>query len=136
MPPKSEPRGASNSYRDGKGGAVGAVVAIIDPHYLNGHRGRPPIGIERMLRIYLLQQWYGLADELLEETIYDSQAMRGFTGIDLSVESVPDATTLLKFRHLLEAHKLIKAILDTVNGHLCKHKFILREGTIVDRYGC
>jgi len=108
------------------------LVALIEPHYPKGERGRPPIGIERMLRIYFLQQWYGLADELLEETIYDSQAMRGFTGIDLSVESVPDATTLLNFRHLLEAHKLTKAILDTVNGHLCEHKLILREGTIVD----
>jgi transposase, IS5 family len=108
------------------------IEKLIEPHYPRGERGRPPIGIERMLRIYFLQQWYGLADELLEETIYDSQAMRGFTGIDLSVESVPDATTLLKFRHLLEAHKLTRAILDTVNGHLCEHKLILREGTIVD----
>jgi len=108
------------------------LVKLIEPYYPKGERGRPPIGIERMLRIYFLQQWYGLADELLEETIYDSQAMRGFTGIDLSVESVPDATTLLKFRHLLEAYKLTRAILDTVNGHLCEHKLILREGTIVD----
>jgi len=79
------------------------LVGRIAPHYPKGERGRPPIGIEPMLRIYFLQQWYGLADELLEETIYDSQAMRAFIGIDLSVESVPDATTLLKFRHLLEA---------------------------------
>jgi IS5 family transposase len=108
------------------------LVTLIEPHYPKGERGRPPIGIERMLRIYFLQQWYGLADELLEETIYDSQAMRGFTGIDLSVESVPDATTLLKFRHLLEAHNLTGRILDQVNGHLSERKLSLREGTIVD----
>ena len=108
------------------------LVALIEPHYPKGERGRPPMGIERMLRIYFLQQWYGLADELLEETIYDSQAMRGFTGIDLSVESVPDATTLLKFRHLLEAHRLTVRILEEVNAHLSERRLLLREGTIVD----
>ena len=69
------------------------LVAIIQPHYPTGKRGRPPAGIERMLRIYFWQQWYGLADEAREDTVYDSQAMRGFTGIDLGVESVPEATT-------------------------------------------
>ena len=69
------------------------LVEAIKPHYPTGERGRPPIGLERMLRIYFLQQWYGLADEALEDTIYDSQAMRTFAGIDLSVEPVPDATT-------------------------------------------
>ncbi len=108
------------------------LVALIEPHYPKGVRGRPPMGIERMLRIYFLQQWYGLADELLEETIYDSQAMRGFTGVDLSVESVPDATTLLKFRHLLETHNLTVRILEEVNAHLSEGRLLLREGTIVD----
>ena len=93
-------------------------MAVIAPHYPQGERGRPPIGIERMLRIYFLQQWYGLADEALEDTIYDSQAMRPFAGIDLSVESVPDATTLLKFRHLLEEHKLTKRIFAEVGALL------------------
>ena len=68
------------------------LVELIEPHYPTGQRGRPPIGIERMLRIYFLQQWYALADEALEDAIYDSQAMRTFAGIDLSVEAVPDAT--------------------------------------------
>ena len=108
------------------------LVALIEPHYPKGVRGRPPMGIERMLRIYFLQQWYGLADELLEETIYDSQAMRSFTGVDLSVESVPDATTLLKFRHLLETHKLTVRFLEEVNAHLSERRLLLREGTIVD----
>lgn len=71
-----------------------------------GKRGRPPIGLERMLRIYFLQQWYGLSDEALEDALYDSMAMRAFAGIDLAVEAVPDATTLLKFRHLLVEHEL------------------------------
>src|SRR6187431_1764177 len=76
------------------------LVTVIEPYYPKGERGRPPIGIERMLRIYFLQQWYALADEALEDALYDSQAMRSFAGIDLSVEAVPDATTLLKFRPL------------------------------------
>jgi transposase, IS5 family len=69
------------------------LVEVIRPCYPTGRRGRPPVGLERMRRIYFLQQWYGLADEALEDAIYDSQAMRGFTGIDLGVASVPDATT-------------------------------------------
>lgn len=71
----------------------GRLVEVIRPHDPTGERGRPPIGIERMLRIYFLQQWYGLADEALEDAIDDSQAMRTFAGIDLSVGAVPDATT-------------------------------------------
>ena len=108
------------------------LVALIKPHYPTGRRGRPPVGIERMLRIYFLQQWYGLADEALEDTIYDSQAMRAFTGIDLSAESVPDATTLLKFRHLLEAHNLTEGIFAEVNAMLSEHQLLMREGTLVD----
>ena len=68
--------------------------------------GRPPIGVPRMLRMYFLQQWYSLADEALEDALYDSQALRDFVGIDLAREPVPDATTLLKFRRLLEEHDL------------------------------
>src|SRR5208283_4570221 len=110
----------------------GRLVALIKPHYPSGERGRPPIGIERMLRIYFLQQWYALADEALEDAIYDSQAMRTFAGIDLSVESVPDATTLLKFRHLLERHELTKALFEEVAALLSERKLLMREGTIVD----
>ena len=110
----------------------GRLVALIEPHYPAGKRGRPPIGVERMLRIYFLQQWYGLADEALEDTIYDSQAMRSFAGIDLGLESVPDATTLLKFRHLLEAHDLTKRIFEEVGALLSERKLLMREGTLVD----
>ncbi len=108
------------------------LVALIEPFYPDGKRGRPPIGIERMLRIYFLQQWYALSDEGLEDTIYDSQAMRIFVGINLGAESVPDATTLLKFRHLLEEHKLTKAIFKEVKTMLTEQNIFMKEGTIVD----
>jgi IS5 family transposase len=110
----------------------GRLVGVVEPHYPKGERGRPPVGIERMLRIYFLQQWYALSDEALEDAIYDSQAMRSFAGIDLSVEAVPDATTLLNFRHLLEKHGLTKAIFEQVGAMLEEKKLLMREGTIVD----
>ena len=84
-----------------------------------------------MLRIYFLQQWYALADEALEDAIYDSQAMRDFAGIDLAIESVPDATTLLRIRHLLEKHALTQRIFEEINAHLAEHGLFMREGTIV-----
>jgi IS5 family transposase len=108
------------------------LCAVIAPHYPQGRRGRPPVGLERMLRIYFLQQWYALADEALEDALYDSQAMRTFAGIDLSVEAVPDATTLLHFRHLLEAHELTRQIFGEVNALLGERQLLMREGTIVD----
>jgi transposase, IS5 family len=85
------------------------LVKRLQPLYPQGERGRPPIGLERMLRIYLLQQWHGLADAALEDALYDSQALRGFAGIDLNRDPVPDATTVLHFRHWLERHELTKA---------------------------
>ena len=104
------------------------LVALIEPFYPKGKRGRPPLGVERMLRVYFLQQWYGLADEALEDALYDSQALRAFVGS----EAVPDATTLLQFRHLLEQHGLTARILATVNALLAERGALLREGTIVD----
>jgi IS5 family transposase len=108
------------------------LVAVIEPHYPTAKRGRPPIGIERMLQIYFLQQWYALADEALEDALYDSPAMRTFAGIDLSVESVPDATTLLHFRHLLESHQLTQKIFAEIGSLLAEKKLSLREGASVD----
>src|SRR3989442_14698688 len=108
------------------------LCGVMEPHYPRGERGRPPIGIERMLRLYFLQQWYALADEALEDALYDSQALRTFAGIELSVEAVPDATTLLKFRHLLEAHDLTRQIFGEVSALLSERKLLMREGTIVD----
>src|SRR5215216_1783881 len=108
------------------------LLAVIAPFYPKGERGRPPIGLERMLRVYFLQHWYGLADEALEDALYDSQALRDFVGIDLSRESVPDATTLLKFRRLLLANDLTKALFDEINAHLAEQGLLMRTGTIVD----
>ncbi|MGO1344269.1 IS5 family transposase [Chromohalobacter japonicus] len=111
------------------------LINALSPSYFPnaaGKRGRPPIGLERMLRIYFLQQWYALADEALEDAIYDSQAMRDFVGIDLAIESVPDATTLLRFRHLLEKHALTQRIFEEINAHLAEKGLFMREGTIVD----
>ena len=109
------------------------LEALIEPHYpKSGKVGRPPIGVRRMLRMYFLQQWYTLADEALEDALYDSQAMREFIGIDLGRENVPDATTLLKFRRLLEQHDLTAAILAEVNAHLAERGLLMRQGTVVD----
>jgi IS5 family transposase len=108
------------------------LLVALKAHYPDGKRGRPPIGLERMLRLYFLQQWYGLADEALEDAVYDSQAMRHFLGINLSTDPVPDATTLLKFRHLLEENDLCAAIFETINAHLEERGLLVREGTLVD----
>ena len=109
------------------------LTAVIEPLYpKSGRVGRPPIGVPKMLRMYCLQQWYGLADEALEDALYDSQALRDFVGIDLSRESVPDATTLLKFRGLLQDNDLTRALLDEINAHLTYQGLLMRAGTIVD----
>src|SRR5664280_753345 len=105
----------------------------VTPFYpSSGGRGRPPIGLSRMLRMYVAQQCFGLSDEGIEDALYDNQAIRRFVGIDLNRESAPDATTLLNFRHLLESHELTESIFNTINGHLAERGLLLREGTIVD----
>jgi IS5 family transposase len=108
------------------------LLAVIEPFYPKGQRGRPPVGLERMLRVYFLQQWYSLADEALEDALYDSQALQQFARIDLSAEGVPDATTLLNFRHLLETHDLCKGLFHAINADLTARGLLLREGTLVD----
>ena len=109
------------------------LMEVIEPHYpKSGKRGRPPIGLERMLRMYFVQQWYGLADEAVEDAIYDSQALRNFMDIDLCKQSVPDATTLMGFRHLLEANDLSQAMLIEVNAMLIERGLLMSKGTLVD----
>lgn len=108
------------------------LCALIEPHYPSGQRGRPPIGIERMLRIYFLQQWFNMSDPQAEDCLYDSEAMRGFVGIDLGLEPGPDETTICKFRHLIEEHGLGKPILAAVNEHLKKNGIKIGNGTIID----
>ncbi|MCM8627220.1 IS5 family transposase [Accumulibacter sp.] len=108
------------------------ALSVIEPYYPKGERGRPPVGLERILRMVLAQQWYHLSDEGVEDAVTDSQSLRDFVGIDLSRESVPDATTVLGFRHLLEEHDLTKVVLDAVNGKLRAAGLLMSEGTIAD----
>src|SRR3989475_5362113 len=106
--------------------------ALIEPHYPKAGNGRPPVGVERMLRIYFLQQWFNLSDPAVEEALYDSAVMRGFVGIDLGREPVPDETTGCKFRHLLEEHGLGRVLFDAVARHLRAQGLTVSTGTIVD----
>ena len=107
-------------------------MAVIEPYTPKGTRGRPPIGLERMLRVCLVQQGYGLSDEGVEDTITDSQTVRDFVGIDLSREAVPDATTLLPFRHRLEKEGLTQAVFAAINAPRSAKGLMMREGTIAD----
>ena len=109
------------------------LVAVIEPVYPKADGpGRPPVGIERMLRLHCLQQWFNLSDPAVEEALYDSRAMRQFVGIDLGREPVPDETTICKFRHLLEAHELGKQLFARIGEYLTKQGLQVSRGTIVD----
>lgn len=107
-------------------------VSIIKPYYPSGKRGRPPKSIETMLRMYLMQNWFNLSDEGIEDAIYDSYAMRSFMHLDFLTEQVPDATTLLHFRHLIEENKIGKRIFADVKSRLEKAGLIMHGGSIVD----
>lgn len=107
-------------------------VDLIKPVYPNGKRGRKPTDIETMLRMYLMLVWFNLADETIEDAIYDSYAMRSFMRIDFCTRQVPDATTLLKFRHLLEENKIGEMIFADVNSRLDAAGLMMHGGTIVD----
>lgn len=109
-----------------------AWIEIIRPHYPSGKRGRPVRGIETMLRMYLLQVWFNLSDVGVEDAIYDSYAMRTFMKLNFLSEQVPDATTLLKFRHLLEAHKIGEQIFEDLKNRLDKAGLLMHGGSIVD----
>ena len=112
----------------------GRLLALIAPHYhkAGSKGGRPPMPLETMLRVYFLQNWYALSDPMAEETLYDSEAMRRFAGIELGDDRIPDETTILNFRHLLERHGLSEAIFADVNAHLAEKGITLRSGTLVD----
>src|SRR5664279_2107985 len=110
----------------------GELCALIEPHYPEAGNGRPPVGLERMLRVYFLQQWFNLSDPGLEEALYDSVVMRQFVDIDLGREPVPDETTVCKFRHLLEQHQLGARIFERVQEHLQERGLRIGTGTIVD----
>jgi len=108
------------------------LCALIEPYYPKAGRGRHPVGLERMLRIHFLQHWFNLSDPAVEEALYESSSMRLFVGIDLGQERVPDETTVLNFRHLLERHELGRQIFEQVAVHLQSQGFKLSTGTIVD----
>jgi transposase, IS5 family len=108
------------------------LCAVVEPHYPKPGNGRPPVGLERMLRMYFVQHWFNLADAACEDALLDSTALRRFVGIDLGRERVPDATTLLKFRRLLEEHKLGEAMFAKVGEVLQAQGLKLGTGTIVD----
>lgn len=109
-----------------------ALCAVIEPYYPKAGKGRPPVGLERMLRMYFVQHWFNLADEACEEALLDSTALRRFVGIDLGRERVPDGTTLLKFRRLLEHHDLGAELFAQVNQTLQDRGLKVGTGTIVD----
>jgi transposase, IS5 family len=109
-----------------------ALCGVIEPHYPKAGNGRPPVGLERMLRMYFVQHWFNLADEACEDALLDSTALRRFVGIDLDRERVPDATTLLKFRRLLEKHDLGAALFAKVGEVLQANGLKVGTGTIVD----
>jgi transposase, IS5 family len=110
------------------------LVAVIEPHYpkVTSVGGRPAVGLERMLRIHCLQLWFNLSDPAVEEALYDSRAMRAFVAIDLGREPVPDETTVMRFRHLLEQHRLGAEIFAAVGRVLQQRGWRLCKGTIVD----
>ena len=108
------------------------IEALIEPHYPKAGNGRRPYPLSTMLRIYFLQQWYQLSDPGAEEALYDIQSMRQFAGFDLGRDAIPDETTILNFRHLLERHDLTKALFEAVTKHLKEHGALLRGGTIMD----
>ncbi len=110
----------------------GKLCALIEPHYPKPGNGRRPKELEKMLRIYFVQQWFNLADPAVEEALYDSATLRLFAGIDLGAEPVPDETTVWKFRHLLEENHLGEEMLGTVNLHLQAKGLRITTGTIVD----
>ena len=109
-----------------------AFCALIEPHYPKTGNGRPPVGLERMLRMYLIANWFNLADEACEDALYDIPAFRDFCRIDLGRERVPDATTLLNFRHLLEGNQIGAALFAKVGELLQSNGMKLSGGTIVD----
>ena len=110
------------------------LLSLIEPYYpkVGPKGGRPPMPLETMLRVYFLQNWYSLGDPTAEEMLYDSDSMRRFAGIELGDDRIPDETTILNFRHLLERHGLTEALFAEVNAHLADKGITLRSGTLVD----
>jgi len=109
-----------------------ALLQLIAPHYPTGQGGRRAMPLATMLRIYFLQQWYDLSDPAAEDALYDSESMRRFVGLELGEEAIPDESTILHFRHVLEAHQLTAAMFALVRGLLESRGLLLKSGTVVD----
>ena len=110
----------------------GQMLQLIEPHYPKAGNGTQPMPMERMLRIYFMQQWFNLSDPAMEDALYDSESMRRFAGIELIDDDVPDESTILRFRHLLERHGLTQKLFELVRGLLEQKRLLLKSGTIVD----
>jgi IS5 family transposase len=108
------------------------LLAVVKKYYPKAGNGRHPMPLESMLRIYFMQQWYGLSDPAMEDALYDSESMRRFAGIDSGEDTIPDETTILNFRHLLEKHKLTEKLFEQTRLYLKDKGLLVREGTIVD----
>jgi IS5 family transposase len=108
------------------------LLKLIEPHYPKAGNGTQPLPMERMLRIYFMQNWFNLSDPAAEDALYDSESMRRFAGIELAEDAIPDESTILRFRHLLEEHKLTEAIFAEVRSLLEQKRLLLKSGTIVD----
>jgi transposase, IS5 family len=108
------------------------ILRLIEPHYPKPGNGRQPSGLEKMLRIYFVQQWFNLSDPQAEDALYDSESIRRFVRVELGEDVMPDETTILRFRHLLEQHGLAEKIFDLVKELLIAQRLLLKSGTIVD----
>jgi len=110
-----------------------SLLAALEPHYpTTGRRGRPPMPLATMLRIYFMQQWYSLSDPAMEDALYEIESMRRFAGLDLTDDAMPDETTILKFRHFLEKHGLTAQMMHIINDTLAQQGLLLKGGTMVD----
>jgi IS5 family transposase len=111
-----------------------ALIDLIEPHYPKASKngGQPPYPLATMLRVHLLQQWYSLSDQAMEEALIEAPTLRRFAGIDLISDRIPDETTILTFRHLLEKHELGEQIFENVKFHISARGMTMRQGTIVD----
>src|ERR1700744_4369379 len=108
------------------------LIALIEPHYPKGKTGRPPFPIATMLQIHFMQQWFGLSDPAMEEALYDVPLYREFAGLDEGMTRLPDESTILRFRHLLETHGLAAQMLTLVNEILSEKGLMLKAGSAVD----
>lgn len=108
------------------------LLALVEPHYAKAGRGRRPLPLETMLRVYFLQQWFDLSDPQAEDMLYDSESMRRFARVELGEDTVPDESTILRFRHLLEQHQLTAQMFTAVRELLESKRLLLKAGTIVD----